>query len=245
MIAACSPGRKTSRTPPLADIRTERLDLLDSARSRRVPVTIYAPQQSRHEAKRLPVVIVNHGYGENKSGANEAYTYITHFLAARGYFVASIQHELPTDELMPMTGKPQDVRRPFWERGTQNILYVLNELKRTQPELDYQHVSLIGHSNGGDMVMLFAQKYPSLIDKAISLDNRRMLLPRVKHPSIYSLRSTDQPADEGVLPTLNEQQRFHIRVIKLPATNHNDMDDDANEQQRREIDDYLLQFLKE
>lgn len=61
------------------------------------------------------------------------------------------------------------------------------------------------------------------MDKIISLDNRRMELPRTKQPRIYSLRSSDQPADEGVLPTIEEQEKFGIKIIKLPNTIHNDM----------------------
>ncbi|MBB5621242.1 hypothetical protein HDE69_002295 [Pedobacter cryoconitis] len=47
------------------------------------------------------------------------------------------------------------------------------------------------------MSMLFATQHPELVDKVISLDNRRMPFPRVSKPRIYSLRSSDQPADEG------------------------------------------------
>ena len=168
---------------------------------------------------------------------------MTEFLASQGYFVASIQHELPTDELLPMTGKPQEVRRPNWERGALNILFVVEELKKRKPNLDYKHLTLIGHSNGGDMSMLFAHKYPEMVDKIISLDNRRMTFPRVKQPKIYSLRSSDQLADEGVLPTTEEQQKYGIKIIKLKNTIHNDMDDHANADQRKEINGYILDFL--
>ncbi|MBK7227195.1 MAG: hypothetical protein IPH96_17950 [Saprospiraceae bacterium] len=87
-----------------------------------------------------------------------AYTYLTEYLAAKGFFVVSIQHELATDSLLPLKGNPQIVRRPFWARGADNILFVINELKRTNPDLDFNHISLIGHSNGGDMTALFPRK---------------------------------------------------------------------------------------
>jgi hypothetical protein len=110
--------------------------------------------------------------------------------------------------------------------------------------LNYNKVTLIGHSNGGDMSILFAHKYPTLINKVISLDNRRMLFPLTKQPQIYSLRSSDQPADEGVLPTLENQNKYKITIVKLLNTIHNDMDDNANAKQRKEIGNYLLEFLK-
>jgi len=72
-----------------------------------------------------------------------------------------------------------------------------------------------------------------------------MPFPRTQHPKIYSLRSSDQPADDGVLPTLEEQAAFGITVVKLPNTIHNNMDDNANESQRKEIITYVLGFLKE
>jgi hypothetical protein len=178
-------------------------------------------------------------------GDNTAYSYLTGNLASKGYFVISIQHELPTDDLMLTTGIPQVVRRPFWDRGVENILFVLNSFKKSNPQLDYRHLILIGHSNGADMTALFAQKYPEMVDKISTLDNRRMALPRVAHPKIYSLRSSDQPADEGVLPTQEARVSYGIRIIKLPNTIHNDMNDRANTAQRKEINDYILGFLND
>lgn len=83
------------------------------------------------------------------------------------------------------------------------------------------------------------------MDKIISLDNRRMELPRTKQPRIYSLRSSDQPADEGVLPTIEEQEKFGIKIIKLPNTIHNDMNDRGNNKQKKEINNYVMAFLNE
>jgi len=90
---------------------------------------------------------------------------------------------------------------------------------------------------------LFAHLHPEMVSKIISLDNRRMPLPRTSKPRIYSLRSSDQPADPGVLPTAEEQEQFGIKIIKLPGTPHNNMADNANQVQRSEINRYLLQFL--
>jgi len=109
--------------------------------------------------------------------------------------------------------------------------------------LYYHNLVLIGHSNGGDMCMLFAQQHPQLVAKVISLDNRRMPFPRTAHPRIYSLRSSDQPADEGVLPTAEEQAQYHMRIIQLPNTMHNDMGDHGTDEQKQEIVRYILEFL--
>ena len=226
------------------EIKSDSANWLDSSRNRLIPVAFYFPIVN-DKISNQQLVIISHGYGENKPFANKSYSYLTEKLASKGYYVVSIQHELPTDDLLPLTGIPQVVRRSNWERGAENILFVLNELKKIKPELDFKHVNLIGHSNGGDMTVLFAHKYPKLVDKIISLDNRRMELPRTSQPKIYSLRSSDQPADEGVLPTVAEQEKFGIKIIKLPNTIHNDMNDSGNKRQKREINAYVLGFLTE
>lgn len=229
----------TAQTLP---IKLDTLSLFDKQRNRQIPVAFYE-QKIDKKVKNQKVVIFSHGYGQNKGGDYLAYSYLTEKLASEGYFVVSIQHELPSDELLPMTGIPQVVRRPFWDRGADNILFIIKQLKKLKPTLDFKHITLIGHSNGGDMTALFPQKYPNIVDKIITLDNRRMALPRTS--KVYSLRSSDQPADEDVLPNQDEQKKFGIKIIKLPNTIHNDMDDNANDVQRKEITDYLLSFLKE
>lgn len=215
----------------------------DNSRNRKIPVAFYTPQTDKKIANQK-IVIFSHGYGENKGGDNLLYSYLTEDLASQGYFVASIQHELPTDSFLAMTGNLHITRRPNWERGAKNILYVLDRLKEIKAELDYKHLILIGHSNGGDMTVLFSHQYPDLVDKIISLDNRRMPLPRTNRPKIYSLRSRDQSADEGVLPTEEERKKFGMTIIKLQDTKHNQMDNDADDRQRREINSYVRGFLR-
>ncbi len=220
--------------------KLDTLTLFDQSRDRKIPIALYKPKIDNPK-----IVVFSHGYGQNKGGDYLAYSYLTNYLASKGYFVVSIQHELPTDRLMPTTGIPQIVRRPFWERGANNILFVINELKKSNPELDFKHITLIGHSNGADMTALFPQKYPGIVDKIITLDNRRMALPKAANIKVYSLRSSDQPADEGVLPTEKEQKKYRITIVKLANTKHNDMDDNGNENQHKEINYDVLKFLSE
>lgn len=219
------------------------LKLYDQSRQREIPIAIYKP--TSEVSGKQKIVIFSHGNGQNKGGDYLAYSYLTEFLATKGFFVVSIQHELLTDSLLPLTGNPQIVRRPFWERGADNILYVINELKKTNPDLDFKHITLIGHSNGGDMTALFPQKYPNIVEKIITLDNRRMALPKSKKVKVYSLRSSDQPADEGVLPTEKETKKYKMKIVKLANTTHNEMDDNANDEQRQEIQKYILTFIND
>lgn len=247
LLSLCALPYSTRAELPARDSLTPLFDRdtmtwFDSARQRPVPVAIYSPYK---EVVHPKVVIFSHGYGANEGGANLAYSYLTEYLATQGYWVVSIQHELKTDSLMPTSGIPQIVRRPFWERGVENIWFVINTLKKKYPDLDITHLTLIGHSNGGDMSALFEPKHPGVAEKIISLDNRRMALPRTNHPRVYSLRSSDLPADEGVLPPPEEQKQFGITIVKLPNTRHVEMSDDANAAQRAEINGYVLRFLKE
>ncbi|HSZ71052.1 MAG TPA: hypothetical protein VK750_00145, partial [Cytophagaceae bacterium] len=198
-------------------ILLDSLSLYDYARNRAVPVALYLPDSAELKQK---LIIFNHGYGENKGDAYLSYSYLNAFLAAKGYMVASVQHELPTDDPLPMTGNLRETRGANWERGVENMFFVLKELKIRNPNIDDRHIMIIGHSNGGDITMLFATEYPQKVVKAITLDNRRMPIPRVSQPRIYSLRSSDVPADEGVLPSPDEQQKYGITIVQLPDIKH-------------------------
>ncbi len=219
----------------LPGIVSKQVLYIDTLRQREIPVALFYPGSGK--LKGLQVVIFSHGYGANQGGDYLKYNYLTENLARQGYFVASIQHELPTDELLPMTGNPQLDRLPNWQRGSRNIAFVLAELKRQYPDLDYSRLTVMGHSNGGDMSVLFATEHKDLVHKLITLDQRRMAFPRGSRPRIYSLRSSDQPADKGVLPDDREAARYKMTIIKLEHTAHNEMDEDANEDQRKEIND--------
>lgn len=217
----------------------------DSNRQRLIPVAIYKNSTIKKIAK-PKLVVVSHGYGKNQPNSYLEYSYICNFLSAKGYYVISIQHELATDELLPLTGIPQIVRRPFWERGADNILFVINELKKRGTSIDFSNITLIGHSNGGDMTALFPLKYPNIVRKIITLDNRRMALPlSTDSLKVYSIRSSDQTADEGVLPTEEQLRNYPMSIVKLAATIHNNMDDKGNKTQHKEITQLIYRFIKE
>ena len=222
---------------------TKLVDYFDSVRNRKVPVAFYYKESLAFT--KMPVVIFSHGYGRNYPKSYLTYNFLLGNLAQAGYFVVSVQHELATDDFVPLEGKPQVVRRPNWDRGAENIAFILNELKKDFTKLDYQKVTIAGHSNGGDMSVLFADQHPELVWKLITLDQRRYPFPRISKPQIYSLRSSDQPADERVLPTLEEQKKLGMTMVKLPNTIHNDMDESGTLEQKTEILNYFLKFLKE
>jgi len=42
-----------------------------------------------------------------------------------------------------------------------NIHFAINEMKKAQPNADYEKVTMVGHSMGGDITMYFAKQYPT------------------------------------------------------------------------------------
>jgi len=224
-----------------ADFEPDTLTYFDQSRDRKIPIAIYHPKNKKNY--NLTPIIFSHGWGENKGGDYFVYSYLTKLLASKGYFVVSIQHELPTDEILAMDGNLQVTRMPNWERGSQNILFVLNKLKTDFPDLDYHKLAVIGHSNGGDMTALFAHQHPEMIYKVITMDNRRMPLPRTTHPKIYTLRSKDYPADDGVLPTEEEKKKYGMTVDFTPV-NHGNMDNDATPEEGEYMTLRILEYLK-
>ena len=214
----------------------------DSTRHRRIPVTIYQPEIVTMQ---MPIILFNHGYGVNKGDSYKEYSCLTKPLAAKGYYVISIQHELAEDPLLAMEGDFLKTRMPNWERGVENIFFTIEVFKKLKPELDWSRLTVMGHSNGGDMSMLFATKYPELINKAISLDNRRMIMPRTKKPRIYTLRGCDYEADVNVIPSTDEQKKYLISVVKLEDIKHGEMDNKGSQDKHEKMLAYLYRFLNE
>lgn len=86
-----------------------------------MPIEVYVSHSSQRKAKgkrhNLPVVIINHGYDVR----NTEYSFLAKELAAQGYYVVSIQHDLKTDPSLARTGDLSARRKPLWNRGVLNI----------------------------------------------------------------------------------------------------------------------------
>lgn len=220
---------------------------VDEARGREVPVALYGLGfESNERAKemggkveKVKLAVISHGYGVGHT----EYGFVAESLVAMGYAVVSVQHQLPGDAPLPSNGEPKVVRRPSWEQGAQNILFVAEELGRRYPWLETGRLLLVGHSHGGDASVLLATERPERVRALISFDSRRMPFPRHGRVPILTLRSSDQVADAGVLPEAEEQKRLGMRVVQLPATRHNDMVDEASAEQRSEMAAHLRAFV--
>jgi hypothetical protein len=226
-------------------IRHETLDLFDAARSRPVSVDLAVRRDYEMKANagywKLPVAIISNG----NTVKNTEYSFLANVLAARGYLVASVQQDLPTDPpLVTKVGLPYVGRQTVYERGEANILFVLGELKKLQPNADYEHLTLVGHSNGGDIAMYCAKQHPEMVSKIITLDNLRVPFVHNGKMKILSFRSTDPnfKTDPGVLPTPQQAKLEGIDIVKTQFQ-HTDMSDRGPDTVKEKIQATLDQFL--
>jgi hypothetical protein len=228
-------------------IRHQTLELFDATRQRPVAVDLAVRRdyetRANEGARKLPVAIISNG----NTVKNTEYSFLENVLAARGYLVASIQQDLPSDPpLMTIDGQPYVGRLEVYKRGEANILFVLGELKKIEVNADYDHLTLVGHSNGGDVAMFTAKEHPELVSRVITLDNLRVPFVLNDKMKILSFRSNDPhfKTDPGVLPTPEQAKAEGIDIVRTPFQ-HTWMSDRGPENAREQIQSTLNKFLGE
>jgi alpha/beta hydrolase family protein len=227
-------------------IRHETLMFHDESRGGRpieIDVSVRRDRELQAEAGmiKLPVAILNHG---NTVKFTE-YSFLANVFAARGYMVASIQHDLATDApLVTKVGELYVGRLPQYHRGVANIRFAIDELKKVQPNADYDHLTMIGHSNGGDISMYFAKLYPDQIKKVVTLDNLRVPFMTDGRFKIISFRSKDPvfKPDPGVIPNDDICEKAGITVVRT-SFQHNDMRDTGPDEAKASIQETLDKML--
>jgi hypothetical protein len=226
-------------------IRHETLTFFDASRNRPVQVDIAVRRDKEMQANAgmitLPVAVLNHG---NTVKFTE-YSFLANVFAARGYMAVSIQHDLDTDApLVTKVGELYVGRLPVYERGVQNIKYAVKELKKIQPNSDYDHLTLVGHSNGGDISMFYAKEFPDDVKKVVTLDNLRVPFMTDGKFKILSFRSHDTvfKPDPGVVPDDEICEKAGITVVNTGAQ-HTDMSDRGPETLKTKIQGLLDKVL--
>lgn len=227
-------------------IRHETIALHDADRNNRlvaVEIAVRRDKQLQAEAGliKLPVAIINHG----NTVKHTEYSFLSNVFAARGYLVIAPQHDLPTDP--PMVTKPGELyvgRLPQMQRGIANIRFAVAEMKKLQPNADYDKVTMVGHSLGGDISMYFAKQYPDEIKKVVTLDNLRVPFLTEGKFKILSFRSRDNQfkPDPGVVPDAEECEKAGITVVDT-GFQHNDMRDTGPDSAKNSIQSMLDKFL--
>ena len=227
-------------------IRHDTITFIDPSRDNR-PVTVAIAVRRDKEMQatagmiQLPVAILNHG----NTVKNSEYSFLANIFAARGYLSISPQHDLPTDP--PMVTKVGELyvgRLPQIQRGVANIHFAVDEMRKVQPNADYDHLTMVGHSMGGDISMYFAKQYPEQIKKVVTLDNLRVPFTTEGKFKILSFRSKDPvfKPDPGVVPDDDVCEESNITVVKTDLQ-HNDMRDTGPEKAKLSIQGMLDKFL--
>lgn len=226
-------------------LRHQTLNLYDTARQRPVSVDLAVRRDYEMKANmglwKLPVAIISNG----NTVKNTEYSFLADVLAARGYLVASIQQDNPTDPpLMTHVGMRYVGRQGIYMRCEANILFVLGELQKLQPHAQYDHLTLVGHSNGGDVSMYVAHQHPELVSKVITLDNLRVPFVLSDKMRILSFRSKDPnfKTDPGVLPTPAQAKTDDIDIINTGAL-HTELSDRGPDSVKEKIQATLDKFL--
>jgi hypothetical protein len=227
-------------------IKHESLTFYDAARDNRpVPVDIAIRRDKEMQASagmiKLPVAVLNHG----NTVKNTEYSFLANVFAARGYIVMSIQHDLPTDP--PMVTKVGELyvgRLKQIQRGVANIKFAVEEMRKVQPNADYDHLTIVGHSMGGDIAMYFAKQYPDRVRKLVTLDNLRVPFVTSGRFKTLSFRSHDPvfKPDPGVIPSEDVCDKDGITVVRTEFQ-HNDMRDTGAEEAKAAIQGMLDKFL--
>jgi pimeloyl-ACP methyl ester carboxylesterase len=227
-------------------IRHESFTFYDPDRDNRpVPVDIAIRRDKQMQADagmiKLPVVVFSHG---NTVKSTE-YSFINNVFAAHGYMVLSIQHDLPTDTpMVTKPGEPYVGRLPQIQRGVANIRFAVAQMHEVQPNADYDHLTVVGHSMGGDITMYFAKQYPDEIKKVVTLDNLRVPFMTDGKFKILSFRSKDPQfkTDPGVIPSGQLREKAGITVVNTPFR-HDDMRDTGSKEAKASIEGMLDKFL--
>jgi hypothetical protein len=227
-------------------IRHETITFYDATRDNRpVAVDIAIRRDKEMQANAgmitLPVAVLNHG---NTVKFTE-YSFLANVFAARGYLAVSIQHDLPSDP--PMVTKVGELyvgRLPQIQRGIANIRFAVEEMKKVQSNADYDHLTVVGHSMGGDITMYFAKMHPELVKKVVTLDNLRVPFLTDGRFKILSFRSKDPQfkPDPGVVPAEEVCEKAGITVVNT-GFQHNDMRDTGPDQAKESIQGMLDKFL--
>ena len=201
----------------------EYLVLHDIQRQRDIPIHISYPQDAAAcgDENPCPVALLSSGYGV----AYDNYSFISDTLNAAGYLVAAVQHELPGDPPLAVRGDLYQARSENWQRGANSLEFVRTELQQRMPNYNFAALTLVGHSNGGDISAWYINSSRGQPARLITLDNRRVPLPRFKTVSVLSIRGSDFAADDGVLYTAEELTQLNGCIVHLADAKHNDMTD--------------------
>ena len=216
--------------------------LFDEQRQRPIPISLTYPQ-AHHctQASPCKLAVLSSGYGV----PHTAYQFIADELLKNKYAVITVQHQLKDDPGLSIVQPFTKTRAENWQRGAENLNFVLSRLADKYQNINFDKITLVGHSNGGDIGAWFVKAHSQQVETLITLDHRRVPLPRLNSINVLSIRGSDYPADVGVLYTLDELKRLNACVVTIKKSRHNDMTDDGPTWLKTEIQSQINRFINQ
>lgn len=223
------------------DIRRETLVFHDASRNRDVPVELAISRRTELRKMfgfRPKVAIVNHG----NTVPYSQYSFVGDVLVTQGYLVASIQHDMPGDPPLSMKGFPYLGRIASYEKAEKNIIFAIGEIKKRYPKPDFSHVTMLGHSQGGDITVFFANSHPEIVSRVVTLDNIRVPLLMSAKAKVLSFRSGNFKPDNGVVPPDEVCEEEGIQVVNT-GFQHDHFTDHGPDAVKSKVREVLALFL--
>jgi hypothetical protein len=219
----------------------EHLDIFDQSRNRNIPISVTYPTNESACQSNQPckVAFISAGYRV----PYEKYAFLTDRLIELNYLVIAIDHELPSDPPLSRTGDLYETRIENWQRGAKTIGFVHDYLAKRLLDYDFNHLTLIGHSNGGDISTWLTKENSSYVKQLITLDHKRVTLPKNNKIKVLSVRATEYPTKKGVLLTDSEQRQFGVCIIEIPNSKHMDLTDYGTEPVKHKVQKIVNGFL--
>jgi len=219
----------------------EHLNIYDELRNRHIPISIAYPDNAKVCQPNSPceVIFISAGYRV----PYEKYNFLTSLLTHLNYLVVSIDHELPSDPPLSRTGDLYETRIENWQRGSKTLAFVHDKLSKRFINYDFKQLTLIGHSNGGDISTWLTNKNSSYIKQLITLDHKRVTLPKNKKVKVLSITSPEYPIKKGVLLTNSERKDYGVCVIDIPNSKHMDLTDYGTPIVKEKVIQIVKKFL--
>lgn len=221
--------------------------LFDQSRNRSIPIKIDLPNDPANCSLEEPcsVALVSAGYGV----VHTDYQFLTRPLTDIGFMVVAIGHELPSDPPLSVSGNLYETRQENWKRGAQTLVFVKETLQKQYKNYNFNELVLIGHSNGGDISAWLANALSSntgdesFIRSLVTLDHRRVPLPRTDLIDVFSIRASDFAADKGVLLTDEERSTYNSCETTIAKAKHSDMTDGGPEWLKKQLAELVFNFV--
>lgn len=151
VLTRCGSVGQVPLQPPVSgELQTGTAELLDSARSRTIPIRIRALAS----IGKAPIVVLSHGMGESR----ETSDWLAEEWAGRGYFVVSLTHAgsdrtvLEEQGILGIIAATKDPET--WRNRPLDVTVVLDAIERRDPAVpmveraDMNRVAVAGHSAG-------------------------------------------------------------------------------------------------